>query len=257
VGSVEGSAVEEGPLSRGAASLSGYGRLDGPVPVLYAPGSEESAAGVWDLLMAGTDSLSEILDVDPPDLEALLVSDEDWEEAPRENDSPYPPGLPYFTRAASPPALVLPETLSPVFRPRTGATYPLVVWHELAHAFLLRDPVARTPAWLRELLPQALSAAVARRTGLPLDQHLEETPPGLTVRGYSGSSDADRQMAFQNLLLALGAAAVEEFGEVPLRTLAHALREEEDVVDDERAEELLTASLGPGGREWLRSHPEF
>ena len=256
MGSVEGSAVEEGPLSRGA-SLPGYGRLDGPVPVLYPPGSEDRAAGVWDLLMAGTDSLSEILDVEPPSLEALLVSGEDWKQAPRENDHPYPPGLPYFTRAASPPALVLPETLSQVFRPRTGATYPLVVWHELAHAFLLREPVVRTPAWLRELLPQALSAAVARRTGLPLEEHLEGTSPGFTVRGYAGPSDADGQMAFQNLLLALGAAAVGEFGEVHLRTLARALWQEENIVDDERAEELLTASLGPGGREWLRSRPEF
>lgn len=258
MGSVEGSAVEEGPLSRGAASyLSGYGRLDGPVPVLYPPGSEDRAAGVWDLLMAGTDSLSEILDVDPPVLETLLVSDEDWEQAPRENDHPYPPGLPYFTRAASPPALVLPEILSPVFQPRTGATYPLVVWHELAHAFLLREPVVRVPVWLRELLPQALSAAVARRTGLPLEEHLEGTNPGFTVRGYSGPSDANGQMAFQNLLLALGIAAVEEFGEEPLRALARSLREEEDIVGEERAEDLLTASLGTGGREWLRSRPEF
>lgn len=256
MGSVEGSPVEEGALSRGAP-LPGYGRLDGPVPVLYPPGSEDGAAGVWDLLMAGTDSLSEILDVDPPSLEVLLVSGEDWEKAPRENDRPYPPGLPYFTRAASPPSLVLPETLSPAFRPRTGATYPLVVWHELAHAFLLREPVVRVPAWLRELLPQALAAAVARRTGLPLEEHLEGTSPGITVRGYSGSSDAQGQMAFQNLLLALGAAAVEEFGEEPLRRLARSLWEGEDVVGDERAEELLTASLGPGGREWLRSRPEF
>ena len=258
MGSVEGSAVEEGPLP-GGASLSGYGRLDGPVPVLYPPGSEEEATGVWDLLMAGTDSLSEILDVEPPVLEALLVAGEDWEEAPRENDRPYPPGLPYFTRAASPPALVLPEALSPVFRPRTGATYPLVVWHELAHAFLLREPVVRTPAWMRELLPQALSAAVARRTGLPLDEHLAQIDdaPGFTVREYRSAADANGQMVFQNLLLALGAAAVEEFGEEPLGTIAHALWGEEDVVDEEGAEEMLTASLGTGGREWLRSRPEF
>jgi hypothetical protein len=64
-------------------------------------------------------------------------------------------------------------------------------------------------------------------------------------------------MAFQNLLLALGDAAVEEFGEGFLRALAHALWEETDVVGEERAQALLADSLGPGGREWLASRPEF
>ena len=64
-------------------------------------------------------------------------------------------------------------------------------------------------------------------------------------------------MAFQNLLLALGAAAVDEFGEGFLGRLAHALWSERDVVDEEWGEELLAGSLGPGGREWLKSRPEF
>ncbi len=257
MGRVEGSTVEE-PEVRGSA-LAGYARLDGVVPVFYPPGLEERAERVRDLLESGASALSEILAVEPPELVALLVADEDWEEAPRENERPYPPGLPYFTRAARPPTLVLPQTLSPAFRPRTAATGALVVWHELAHAFLLREPLPRTPAWLREFIPQALSAAVARRVGLPLDEHLEEIErsPGFTVRDYSGRADADSQMAFQNLLLALGAAALESFGEGFLRTLAHALWSERDMVDEERGEELLAGSLGPGGWEWLTSRPEF
>jgi hypothetical protein len=256
LGRVEGSAVKE---REAHGSLQGYGRLDGPVPVVHPPGLEERATEVQDLLEAGASALSEILAAELPRIEALLVADEDWVEAPRENERPYPPGLPYFTRAARPPTLVLPQTLSPAFRPRTAATGALVVWHELAHAFLLREPLPRTPAWLREFIPQALSAAVARRVGLPLDEHLEEIErsPGSTFRGSSGQADAARQMAFQNLLLALGAAALESFGEGFLRTLALALWSEEDVVDEERAEELLAASLGPCGREWLKSRPEL
>jgi hypothetical protein len=252
LGSVEGSAVKE-PAPRA------YERLRGAIPLAYAPGSEERAAEVSRLLEAGTDALREILGVEPPELEALLVAGEDWERAPRENERPYPPGLPYFTRSTRPPALVLPETLSAALRPRTGATYPLAVWHELAHAFLLVYPVPHGPAWLRELVPQALCAAVARRSGLPLGEHLAqvEEHPGLTVRRAAGRASAQRQMAFQNLLLALGAAALEEFGEGFLKTLAHALWEEKGLVDERRAEELLADALGPGGREWLASKPEF
>jgi hypothetical protein len=256
LGRVEGSAVEDRE-TRG--SLPGYGRLDGVFPVVHPPRLEERAGEVQDLLETGASALSEILVVEPPELEALLVADEDWKQAPRGNERPYPPGLPYFTRAASPPTLVLPETLSPTFQPRTPVTGALVVWHELAHAFLLRDPVPRAPAWLREFVPQALSAAVARKTELPLEEHLEEIQrsPGFTVRDSPGRAGAEEQMAFQNLLLALGAAALERYGEEFLRTLAYALWSERGVIGEERAEELLAGSLGPDGREWLLSRPEF
>ena len=42
-----------------------------------------------------------------------------------------------------------------------------------------------------------------------------------------------------------------------LKKLVHALWEETEVVDEERAEELLASAVGPGGQEWLRSRPEF
>jgi hypothetical protein len=203
--------------------------------------------------------LAEILDVVPPKITALLVADEDWRSAPRENARPYPPGLPYFTRSVEPPALVLPEELSSVFRPRTSATLPLTVWHELAHAFVLGREVVRTPAWLGELVPQAASAAIARRAGLPLEDHLSriEKEPGFTVRGFSGPAGARDQMSFQNLLLVLGAATLAEVGEGFLRRIFHTLWEEDEVVDEDRAEELLGDALGPGGRAWLASRPEF
>jgi hypothetical protein len=256
LGNVAGSAVTE---RHAAATLPGYERLEGTVPVVHPPGLEEQAAQARDLLEDGAITFSEILAVETPDVGALLVADEDWKRAPRETARRYPPGLPYFTRAATPHALVLPETLSPDFQPRTDATGALVLWHELAHAFLLREPVPRTPAWLRELLPQALSAAAARRTGLPLEEHLRELDrePGFTTRSFGGKAGAEEQMSFQNLLLALGDAALEEFGERFLRKLAHVLWTEEDVVGEERAEELLADSLGPGGREWLASRPGY
>ena len=239
--------------------LSDYERLDGEIPVVHASEMEESAAEVQWLLNTGTVSLSEMLGVEPSELEAMLVTNEDWNEAPRENMHAYPPGLPYFTRSSRPPALVLPATLSPIFQPRTEATYPLAVWHELTHAFLLQNELVRAPTWLREFVPQAASAAIAIRVRLPLAEHLSRIDhnPGFTVRSLKGHVDADQQMAFQNLLLALGAAAIKEFGDGFLKRLAHALWEETDVVNEERAEKLLADALGPGGRVWLRSRPEF
>jgi hypothetical protein len=246
------------PGRRGAA-LPGYERLDAGVPLFYAPRLAGKAREFSDYLALGYRTLGRVLSVVPPESVAYLVASEDWADAPRDNARPYPPGLPYFTRSVEPPALVLPEELSTVFRPRTAATLPLTVWHELAHAFLLGREVVRTPAWLREFVPQAASAAVARRVDLPLEEHLSriDRDPGFTVRSFRGPAEAGDQMSFQNLLLLLGAAALEEFGEDFLQSIFHALWEEDEIVDVERAEELLGDALGPGGREWLMSRPEF
>jgi hypothetical protein len=210
-------------------------------------------------LTRGSEAMAGILGVEAPRLSAVLVAEEDWDGAPRENERPYPPGLPYFTRSVAPPALVLPERLSPVFGPRTAALLPLTIWHELAHAFLLGREVVRMPAWLGELVPQAASAAVARRVGVPLEEHLAlvDYDPGFTVRGFGGRAGAEDQMKVQNLLLVLGAAMLERFGEGSLARLFRALWEEEDVVDEERALGLLAGSLGAGGVAWLLSRPEF
>jgi hypothetical protein len=244
---------------RREAALPGYERLDAEVPVLFAPRLAGKATELSGYLAQGSRTLGRILSVEPPGIVAYLVADEDWNDAPRDNARPYPPGLPYFTRSVEPPALVLPEELSTVFRPRTAATLPLTVWHELAYAFLFGREVVRTPAWLREFVPQAASAAVARRVGLSLGEHLTlvDRDPGFTVRGFRGAAGAGDQMSFQNLLLLLGVATVEEFGEDFMPRIFHALWEEEEIVDEGRAEGLLGEALGPGGREWLVSRPEF
>ena len=221
-------------------------------------GMEDRAGETRGLLDEGTGTLSEILDTGTPDLSALLVADEDWVDAPREGQRPYPSGLPYLTQSIDPPTLVMPGTLSEVFEPRTLATWPLVVWHELAHAFLLQRPVPRTPVWMREFVPQALAAAVARRNGV-LSQHLEAvaTPSDLTIRDFGGPADAKQQMAFQNALLGLGSAALEEFGEDFPGRLVHALWNQTEIVGEARAEQLLADALGPDSRSWLEGRTEL
>ena len=240
-------------------ALPRYERLAGTIPVVHAPHLRQRARDLSGLLKDGAEALSEVLQTEPPELQAVLVAEEDWPEAPRGGRRAYPHGLPYFTRSVRPPALVLPENLTAAIRPRTSATWPLVVWHELAHAFLLRREVVRMPAWLGELIPQAASAGVALRAGLPLEEHFSKVDRsfGFTVRSSGSRADAETQMAFQNGLLILGAAAVEGFGEAFLRRLVHALWEEKEVVGEGRAEEMLADALGPGGREWLRLRPEF
>jgi hypothetical protein len=231
----------------------------GGVPVFHPPYLAELGGSVSRILERGAHHLSGLLGMEPPGVEALLVPEEDWRGTPRDGERPYPYGLPYFTRSTHPPTLVLPPELDPVFGPRTEVLFPLTVWHELAHAFLLRREVVRTPPWLGELLPQAAAAAVARKEGLPLDGHLSlvDRQRGFTVRTFGGRASAEDQMRFQNLLLVLGDAAVREFGAGFLRRLLRMLWDERDVVDEGRAEEMLAGALGSGGRTWLLERAEF
>lgn len=240
-------------------ALSGYERLGGAVPVIHAPALRERARELSRLLEEGSRILSETLDEEPPGLEAALVASADWESAPRENSRPYPLGLPYFTRSTRPPTLVLPAELSGGIQPCTPATFPLAVWHELAHAFLLKNKLVRAPVWLSELAPQAASVVIARRTGAPLEEHVSKIgrKPGLKIREFREGADAGTQMAFQNLLLALAAEAVSEFGEGFAGRLVRALRAEKEVIGKGRAETLFAESLGPRGREWLSKRSEF
>lgn len=250
------------PISQDGVSLPGYVRLEGGpgTTVLHAPALTDRGRQVLDHLESGFATVPDLLGLPAPALEAMIVADEEWSQAPRESSRAYPTGLPYFTRATNPPALVLPETLSAAIQPRTPATLPLVVHHELAHAFLAGRMAARPSAWLRELPPQATSAAMARREGQPLDEHLSEIPevrsPGFTIRSFRTPAGAEAQMAFQNLLLKLGAAALEEFGEGFLVRLSSALCEGCEL-DEARAAGVLADALGEGGREWLASRKEF
>lgn len=243
-----------------AEPFGGYRvRRDAGIPVAYPPHLHGEAAALCGLLDRGARRLSELFGAATPGVEALLVPEGDWHEAPRDGGRPYPYGLPYFTRATRPPTLVLPSTLAPAFGPRTEALLPLTVWHELAHAFLLDREVVRTPPWLGEWVPQAASAAVARAEGLPLDGHLAlvDPEPGFTVRTFGGWASAGEQMKFQNLLLVLADAAVGRFGDASLARLVRALWRERDVVDEGRAVRLLADALGTGGQEWLSSRTEF
>jgi hypothetical protein len=240
-------------------SLPGYVRLEGDhgAVVRHAPSQAERGREVLACLEGGLEKLPGVLGLTAPDLEALVVADDDWNEAPRDNPRPYPRGLPYLTRAAPPRTLVIPASLSAAIRPRTEITLPLVVSHELAHAFLAGAVAAHTPPWLRELPPQTASAAVVRREGLPLNDHLTNvTSPGFTIRGFRIPAGAEDQMSFQNLLLRLGAAALEDFGEGFIRRLVDSLSRE-DTVDEARAEKSLAEALGEGGAGWLATREEF
>lgn len=42
-----------------------------------------------------------------------------------------------------------------------------------------------------------------------------------------------------------------------MKKLVDALWKEKGIIDEKRSEQMLVGALGPGGREWLESRPEF
>lgn len=233
-------------------------KLPGVVPVLHSPGLGRQASEVGHRLATGCVYLTGIFGSETPRLQAMLLSRADWEHAPRESERPYSFGLPYFTRAAETPTLVFPSELSEALRPRTHLTFPLTVWHELAHAFFLQREIAKMPLWLGEFVPQAASAVVALREGFAIEEHLLRIEPAdFTVREFTLPASAGDQMRFQNLLLLLGTAAVRRFGDGFLLRLVRSTQGESEAVSEDRAKRLFTASLGADGPGWLSRREEF
>ena len=230
------------------------------MPVLYAPRLGAKAMELRGYLAEGYRTLSGYSPSSRPEIIALLVADEDWKDAPRDNARPYPPGLPYFTRSVEPPALVLPE--------------------ELSHRVQAKDRRHAAPYRLARAGPRLLARAGGREDpGLargvrPAGRLGGDRPQGRSLAGRASVADRKGARVYgaelpwvrrgrgircrsRTCCCCSASAALEEFGEGFLRRIFHALWEEDEIVDEERAEELLADALGPGGREWLASRPEF
>ena len=215
------------------------------------------AGEVRDYLAEGYSALSGILSVEPPGIAALLVADEDWRDAPRDNARPYPPGLPYFTRSVEPPALVLPEELSPVFRPRTAATLPLTSgtsWPTPScSAGGRQDPgLARGARPASRLGGDRKKGRICRwRTSVT-----DRQEPGFTVRSFRGRRGRGIRCRSRTCCSFWRRRRWRSSARASWTHLPRPLGRRRDSRRG-AGRGVARGRLGPGGREWLASRPEF
>lgn len=130
-----------------------YETLVEPQTIYYPMGAETHARWIAQTLQKAATSLSQLLNTPVPQLQILLVDPDDWSDAPHEDEEELEFAHPYWTDTTSPPTLVIPQELDPIFGETSQEKLAYMLYHELALAFLENDPrpyPAEYPLWADE-----------------------------------------------------------------------------------------------------------
>lgn len=247
-----------------------YETLTEPFTVYYPASEEVLARGVAEKIQNAGKLLSQLLQLELPDFEVLLVDMEDWPLVPHseteEVDSPHP----YVTDLTTPPTLVVPTELDAIFGEVTPEKFAFMLYHELTVAYLEDDPrpwPEVTPLWADEWqfkfislwLSQQLDGVKGVVNKDMHEQHEEAFEPEadgktpVTVRGFDWYDDTTpEEYLTYELLLEQFAADLLEHHDISLITRFLALYriEREELLSDQ-VTKMLVEALGPQSEEWL------
>jgi hypothetical protein len=249
-----------------------YETLAEPLKTSYPPGQEGMAREIArEIALAGT-HLGQLLDLPMPAMEILLVGAAEWEFVPREDDEDdsLATMLPYWTDVCQPSVLVIPEIMDEIIGDATPEKRALLLYHELAHAFLASDSrpwPEESPLWADEWqlqfaafwLFQQMRGSVAHITDDLQRQFadiFEPEPDGktpVTVRGfdwYEDTTPAD-YLAYALLLEKFAVDLLTRYNAAILpRFLACYRQQRQELLSDE-VTVMLGDVLGDGGEQWL------
>lgn len=249
-----------------------YETLAEPLTVYYPTGEEELARWVFHMIERGSQSLTGLLALPAPGLEIVLVSPEDWNNAPHDEPEMLAHPHPFLTEATSPSSLVVPLEIDSIFGEITQEKLAYLLFHELGTAFLasdLRPYPDEAPLWADEWQPKFASLWLVQQlmghygfvnTDLreQYAEMFEPEPDGktpVTVRGfdwYDDTSPAD-YLVYSLLLEQLAADMLAQFDEGALPRFLARYRRDYDILLSDDVTAMLGESLGPGGVDWLEN----
>src|SRR5437660_11072434 len=111
-----------------------YETLAEPLTVYYPTGEETLARWVFQTIERAGTLLSQLLDRPMPDLEILLVDMADWHLVPCENAEEVRNPHPDLTDVTSPPCMVVPTEIDPIFGTLTRVKPDIILYHEVTSA---------------------------------------------------------------------------------------------------------------------------
>lgn len=252
-----------------------YETLAEPLTVYHPTGQEDRARWIFQAIEKACQKLSALLQRPMPELEVLLVDPADWSLVPRnedEADESLEVFQPYWTDATSPPCIVIPAELDPLFGEETLEKLAYMLYHEVTVAFLEDDPrpwPEDYPLWADEWqlkfaalwLTQSLNGVqgVANK-----DLHeeygeiFEPEPDGktpVTVRGFDWYDDTSYEdyLDYQLLLEQFAADLLSRYQPTILPAFLALYRVQRDVLLSDEVTAILGTVLGPGGSDWLES----
>ncbi|GCE24615.1 hypothetical protein KDA_00990 [Dictyobacter alpinus] len=247
-----------------------YETLTEPFTVYYPASEETLARMVAEKMQKAGKLLSQLLQIELPDFEVLIVDMEDWPLVPHseteEVDSPHP----YMTDLTTPPTLVVPTELDVIFGEVTPEKFAFMLYHELTVAYLEEDSrpwPEVTPLWADEWqfkyialwLTQQLDGVKGVVNKDVREQYEEAFEPEadgktpVTVRGFDWYEDTTpEEYLTYELLLEQFAADLLEHQDISLitRFLSRYRIEREELLSDQ-VTKMLVESLDPQSEEWL------
>lgn len=251
-----------------------YATLEGPLKTYYPTNQAELAQRVVSEVEQAGQLLSKLLGQPLPYMEILLATSADWELAPQEDEETEEPTpkLPYWTDISYPPMLVVPEQMDGIIGEATPEKLSLLLYHELAHAFLENDPrpwPAESPLWADEWplqfaafwLFQQVHGQIEQITADLHEQFaeiFEPEPDGktpVTIRGFDWYEDTtpDDYLEFVLLLEKFASDLLARSDATILPRFLAQYRRDIPVLLSDEATLMLAETLGAGGEQWLES----
>lgn len=249
-----------------------YETLAEPLTTYYPAGQEELARQLFQEVDQASKLLGQLLGLSRPPLEVLLVAATDWQYVPLEDDDETEPPatmLPYWTDTTKTPTLVVPVQMDEIMGEASPEKRSLLLYHEIAHAFLEHDPRPwpdDSPLWADEWplqfaafwLFQQIHGQIEDITR-DLHQQFSEifepeadgkTP--VTVRGFDWYEDTTPEdyLEFALLLENFATDLLARYDATILPRFLKRYRNETPLLSED-VTKMLADVLGDGGEEWL------
>jgi hypothetical protein len=249
-----------------------YETLAAPLAGHYPAGEEALAIQISQTVNGAAQALAELLDQPVPALGILLVDADDWQLAPHDEEEEIPFLHPYWTDATSPPSIVVPTEIDPIFGDITQEKLAFMLYQAVTLAFLEADPrpwPEDYPLWADEWQVKFaalwLSHTLDDQTGvvnMDLVQEyaeiFEPEPDGKTpdtIRGFDWYEDTppEAYLCYELLLEQLAADLLSSYDPGVLPRFLTSYRTGRDLLLSDDVTAMLAAALGPGGAAWLEN----
>src|SRR6266699_132745 len=249
-----------------------YETLAEPLTVYYPANEDEFARWVFQAIDKAGKLLTNLLGQPMPDIELLLVSPDDWNLAPRDEEEQSGNPHPFWTDVTTPPTIVVPLELDPIFGEPTLEKLAFMLYHELALAYLENDPrpyPQEYPLWADEWQLKFAALWLAQKlngqqgivnTDLreKYAEIFEPEPDGktpVTIRSFDWYEDTNVEdyLCYELLLEQFAADLLAHYGSEVLPRFLTLYRKDYSILLSDEVTAMLGDALGSDGVEWLES----
>lgn len=247
-----------------------YEMLTEPLTIYYPASEVNLARWILQAVDKAGKQLTNLLQIELPNFEILLVNMEDWPFVPHSESEEVDSPQPYMTDLTNPPTLVVPLEVDPIFGEATQEKFAFMLYHELTVAYLEDDSrpwPEVTPLWADEWqfkfialwLSQTLDGVNGIVNTDAREQYEDAFEPEadgktpVTVRGFDWYDDTapEDYLTYELLLEQFAADLLARYDISVISRFLTLYRVEREEILSDQVTKLLIEALGSHSEEWL------